>query len=483
MSFPPDPHVSADDTPPDRPALRRRLARRAGVIAAAALLCGAIGYGLASAVPQRFAADTQIVISPPAGAAAPATLIDEQIQLIASPDLARRVAGRLRLETLAEFSGTGRSLFEDLLVLVGVREDPGRDSPEERTVKRLLAGLSVAPAGRSALVVGFTSQDRERAADVANTVVAEYRALLAAATASGAPRAAVRVVSTARPPEAPVFPHPLRWSLLAALAGAMLAAGGLAVAGLARGAGGSEGEDLPEVSALGLPADIAAGGAAPSSAARRAERFRRRVGQLLEEAPAAVSAAPSAFACDFLTASGLHALLLADGTARVAFIGLSDAVAGRRAIDSLSLTATEDGERVVVIETDPEVDGFRGPGVSDLILGKAGFGEIIRRNPMTRAHEIGVGRQPLGAAVEEEDALRTMLDALEHTYDLVLMDLGLMRADKVLIAFIGLAERIVLVGEADNGNVRIARDILARHGFTNVVLARGICQEGVGAVA
>ena len=44
--------------------------------------------------------------------------------------------------------------------------------------------------------------------------------------------------------------------------------------------------------------------------------------------------------------------------------------------------------------------------------------------------------------------------------DLVLMDLGRLRADDVLMAFIGLAERIVLVGSPDDDALRTAADLL-----------------------
>lgn len=105
--------------------------------------------------------------------------ITSQVQLLKSRDLARRVAKSLKLAELAEFNPAGKgnsgSLLGDLGILLGLKRDPLRVSPEERVLEAYFQRLTVFPVEKSrVIVVQFWSRDRELAAKVTNAVVAAY---------------------------------------------------------------------------------------------------------------------------------------------------------------------------------------------------------------------------------------------------------------------------------------------------------------------
>jgi hypothetical protein len=62
-----------------------------------------------------------------------------------------------------------------------------------------------------------------------------------------------------------------------------------------------------------------------------------------------------------------------------------------------------------------------------------------------------------------------LLEALEQTYDLVLIDLGRLRTDPAFTLFARLAGQLVLTGEAESGAVDTLLAALGRRGVTGIV--------------
>ena len=68
---------------------------------------------------------------------------------------------------------------------------------------------------------------------------------------------------------------------------------------------------------------------------------------------------------------------------------------------------------------------LRPRGIADLVRGKAAFGEIIARDRISAAHVIAAGHTDgQGMAVLASERLTIALDALERTYEHVVMDFG-----------------------------------------------------------
>lgn len=160
----------------------------------------------------------------------------------------------------------------------------------------------------------------------------------------------------------------------------------------------------------------------------------------------------------------LHAMLIADGATRVAVMGLGTATAVERVIDHMSRRATSEGTRVVVVDTVPSHVGIGGVGLSDLLAGEADFADIIRRNPATRAHEIGVGTDAVPSEIWGSPEIDTMLDALENTYDLVVLDLGRMGEDAARFRMVAVADHAILVGETGEADTLRVHALLVQSG-------------------
>ena len=102
----------------------------------------------------------------------------------------------------------------------------------------------------------------------------------------------------------------------------------------------------------------------------------------------------------------------------------ADAAAGAVALARIESAR---GRRVVVLDADPEgrclplVTGMKDvPGVYDLLAERAGFADVVRRDTMSATHFIHAGGRGTDAVLSGE-GLRTVLEALARTYDLVVL--------------------------------------------------------------
>ena len=110
------------------------------------------------------------------------TLLDEQavasqVQVISSRDLARGVARKLDLASIAEFDSArdGLSFLGQFLVTIGLKRDPLRMSAEERVLSAYYDRLTVYQVGKSRVIaVQFEASTPEIAAKVANAIAEEY---------------------------------------------------------------------------------------------------------------------------------------------------------------------------------------------------------------------------------------------------------------------------------------------------------------------
>lgn len=87
------------------------------------------------------------------------------------------------------------------------------------------------------------------------------------------------------------------------------------------------------------------------------------------------------------------------------------------------------GQSVILIDWAPEGDGIghalelsAGPGIAELLAGKATFEQIIRRMPGSDAHVIAAGTfEESDALAPDSDRLNLILDALDEAYDQVIV--------------------------------------------------------------
>jgi succinoglycan biosynthesis transport protein ExoP len=158
------------------------------------------------------------------------------------------------------------------------------------------------------------------------------------------------------------------------------------------------------------------------------------------------------------------------------FKSTPDANASLAALSAARLLARDWLVVLVRLEADlPDlpsvVSDSNAPGVTDLVAGKASFGDVIGRDRLSRAHIIPHGGADIDAAnVVESTRFVTMINALRQTYDHVIIDAGLI--DKAPVETMkAIASRAVLVTTGTEEAKELpAQDRLMSAGYSDLVV-------------
>ena len=110
------------------------------------------------------------------------------------------------------------------------------------------------------------------------------------------------------------------------------------------------------------------------------------------------------------------------------------------------------------------------PGFSDLFAGEASFAQVIFRDRESRVHFIPVGLQPLLSTSQNDDRVGLLINALDHTYDHVLLDV----ADDVIESIAPGCDAAVVVTEFDESDPRTirARERVSTCSKANIIILR-----------
>lgn len=106
-----------------------------------------------------------------------AEAVGSQIQILTSRDLARRVIKIVGLQGNPEFDplADGLGPLDRLLILVGLKRDPTRLSPEDRILESYFDRLTVlSPMKTRVLTIEFSSRNPDLSAKIANTIAEQY---------------------------------------------------------------------------------------------------------------------------------------------------------------------------------------------------------------------------------------------------------------------------------------------------------------------
>ena len=151
--------------------------------------------------------------------------------------------------------------------------------------------------------------------------------------------------------------------------------------------------------------------------------------------------------------------IVATGSRRLV-VTMAEPPAGGRPLAAVALARqlSRRGGRVLLLDLEADgadgaamaPDGDRLTGMSDLFAGEASFAQAIFRDRASRAHIIPRGTSALPDDLGSDDRLGTILDALEATYDHILLD-----ADRSLAeALSPKASTVVLVAESSASDPR-----------------------------
>ncbi len=142
----------------------------------------------------------------------------------------------------------------------------------------------------------------------------------------------------------------------------------------------------------------------------------------------------------------------------------------------LACELAEGGTRALFVDLDTETAvsqkaGVR-YGIGDVLLGKATFGEAIERDPLSRAHILGVGRlMPDIAAILSADRLSIVLGAVAQSYEHVIVATPSLLHYSYASRLARFARGTVVVtldGDTEAGVA--AADTLGKMGFPNIAV-------------
>ncbi len=351
-------------------------------------------------------------------------------------------------------------------------------------------------------------RDAKSQRDLLESYLAKYREATAR-DSIGAASPDARVISTATPSNLPSWPKKLPTVLVAALGMFALAVGFVLTGELLSGAPAPA--VIREFAAAPVATPVAAPAVAPVAAtvvetppaamSRLAAMTKPRPPATPPEAPAAPApndpiepttltsapVEPQAPAAVDEVKKAAAAMLdpiegLASELSGAGESGRRITVLGARRNMGTTLTtitlarALAKNARVVLVDLALDAPGLSviaaeasGPGISDLVLGSASFGDIITRDRFSRVHVITAGRlQKDSAEIFNSQRLSITLEALGRSYDYVVIDAGSLRnAPTERIA--QFASRAVLVAdELDDPATVSAHDALLAAGFANV---------------
>jgi uncharacterized protein involved in exopolysaccharide biosynthesis/Mrp family chromosome partitioning ATPase len=248
--------------------------------------------------------------------------------------------------------------------------------------------------------------------DLLESYLAKYREATARENIDAAP-ADGRIISRGIVSNTPAYPKKLPIVLIATLATLMLTAGYIATGELLR-------MTAPRASAMfsSVPARVAA---VVAPAAPIAPAIMPAVRDTHPELAADVSEIDQ-LASELRDEGEAARKITIMGTGQNETITLTALTLARllaRSAKVVLVDLSPSSPTLTAVSVDPAA-----PGLADLMLGEASFGQVITRDKLSPVHLVGAGRPGTDRALLQSPRLRLALDALLRVYDHVLLDAG-----------------------------------------------------------
>lgn len=207
---------TAADVDVDLRQLFASLARNWLRILVVALAVTGIAFALAWLATPHYKAETRLLIEtresvftrPGVGGDNDKPILDEegvtsQVEVVSSTDILKQVAQKFDLAKLPEFDDAAKmSTLGRLLVIMGLKSDPGEIPADERVLKKMREKLNVYRVEKSrVIVIEFSSENPRLAAEIPNAIADTYIAVQGSAKLGSTPPP-----PTGWLPRSPTFP-------------------------------------------------------------------------------------------------------------------------------------------------------------------------------------------------------------------------------------------------------------------------------------
>lgn len=345
--------------------------------------------------------------------------------------------------------------------------------------------LRAAESNESEVELRALEREAKSQRDLLESLLGRYRDVASREDLETLP-ADARLISRAAPSADPYFPKTLA-TLLAALLGSFVLSCGIVITlELVRSS-----NEYPSMGPLPTPVE-APSGSLPSNGGEPAAEYE----EAIEPESRTNRSAGESQALD----PGLVPIrddILTRSKGEMADTLLFTSVRTIRGIDEIAMrlarAVVAEGRRVVVVDTefetqsaepavakgDDQVEGAQGdeaqPGLADLLSGKAAFETAIQRDKASRVHIIMAGytaSDPL--ILIASDRMETVLEALRHTYDVVILLAPAVTRHGEARLLARRAEHAVLLAQGSVGqaSTQRARDRLQDAGLADIATLR-----------
>jgi uncharacterized protein involved in exopolysaccharide biosynthesis/GNAT superfamily N-acetyltransferase len=134
-----------------------------------------------------------------------------------------------------------------------------------------------------------------------------------------------------------------------------------------------------------------------------------------------------------------------DRPRRVAVLSVDSDEASQGVAFRLVREAAEEGVLPLFLEVRPDLaDPEAVPGFAELLEGSASFAGVIYRDAASRAHVIESGKRSIDDDLAQGGRFELLMDAIDHTYDQVFFDLGLIDDALISAQILAMADKVVV---------------------------------------
>ena len=151
-------------------------------------------------------------------------------------------------------------------------------------------------------------------------------------------------------------------------------------------------------------------------------------------------------------------------------------LAAETALELARQTSDAGGSTIMIMlqgeldNVDQAESAYEIEGLSELMSGEASFADVIFQDLSSRAHLIAQGTRPMSLDEVDTEQFGFLIDALEQTYDRVIVAIGPLGSDLATVDLLRLGDSVVLsvTPESDDRWGLAAFETLATNGFADI---------------